>query len=207
MTTPKQSTALAAAAPAALAAPMPLVVDSIEVEDAFDDDSLEMNELGDKFRVKRYHFARRLIAVSETTVDVATFTPITACMVPIPERATNVFYFFRGQIVWESSDVSEGMAVRMAFDGVLFGQHRYRVSQGDSVSTAVKTRFEIFGATPVAETTGPGPLALAWVDIQGVFSCEALSSGDLSFEVAAETGSPQFVKLRVGTFLEVMRCS
>jgi hypothetical protein len=205
MTQPK--TAIVSAAPAALAAPMPLVVeDGLELVDAFDDDSLEMNEAGDKFRVRRYHFARRIIAFSETTVDVTAFTPITACQVPIPERAGNVFYLFRGQVVWESSDVSEGMAVRMAFSGVLFGGHRYRVSQGDTVSTAVKTRFEIFGAAPAAETTGPGA-ALAWVDIQGAFSCEAGSSGNLGFEVAAETGSPQFVKLRVGTFLEVVQCS
>lgn len=203
MTEPKNALVRA---PAALAAPMPLVVeDGIELVDAFDDDSLEMNETGDGFRVRRYHSARRIIGVSEPTLTTTGFTVITACQVPIPVRAVNVFYKFRGLVIYETSDVSEGMAVRMGFDGVLFGQHRYRVVMGDTIS-APTTRFEIFGAVPAAQTGGPGA-ALGYAELEGTFAVEAASSGNLSFEVACETGSPQFVKPRVGTFLEVMQCS
>jgi hypothetical protein len=205
MTEPK--TTIVPAGARALALPTPLVVeDGLELVDAFDDDSLEMNEAGDKFRVRRYHFARRILAVSEPTIDVATFTVITACQVPIPERGANAFYAFRGQIIYESSDVSEGMAARVSFDGTLFGGHRYRLSIGDTASDVVKTRFYIFGDSPTPESGGPGA-ALGYMDFAGGFSCAAGSSGNLSFEVRCETGNPQWVKLRVGTFLEVLRCS
>lgn len=192
---------------APLALPTPLTT-SVEVEDAFDDDSLEMNTAGDKFRVRRYRFCRRIIGVSETTFNTTSFEPLTACQVPVPARDDNRFYKFRALVIYESSNVSEGMALRMRLaDGaVLFGQQRFKISMGDTVSTAIKTRFDDFTTSPAAETAGPGS-ALGFMELEGGFGVEALSAGNLRIEVACETGTPQWVKIRVGTFLDLVLCS
>lgn len=203
MTDPKEPTAIVPVGPSALVVPTPMSI-PVELADAFDDDSLEMNETGDKFRVARFHKAHRLIGVTEQTVDSTSFTAITGVTVAIPERPGNTFYWFRALLVYHSSDVSEGCAARIRFSGTLFGQHRYRVLIGDTSGAAPKCRFDDFLTSPAAETAGPGPTLFAYYELEGAFSAAAGSSGDLTLEVAAETGGANSVTAKVGTILEVM---
>ena len=188
-------------APSALAVPE-LLVSTIELPDSFDDDSLEMNEDGDKFRVKGSRKAKRLIGVSEQTISTTSFTPITGCQLDVIERAVRRFYLFRALVVWQSSDVAEGMAARIVFSGTLFGIHRYRLLIGDEVTPLAKCVFRDFSASPTPETGGPGPSAYAYQQFDGAFAVEAGDSGVLSIECAAETGGANSVVVRVPTFLE-----
>lgn len=194
--------AIVRTAAAPLATPL-VAPTTVELEDAFDDDSLAMNEAGDKFRVAKYHRAHRLIGVTEQEVSSTSFTVIAGCTCAIPERTSNKFYWFRALLIYLSSDVAEGCAARVRFSGTLFGQHRYRVLIGDSITPLAKCRFDDLLSSPASETGGPGPLAFAYQELEGAFSAAAGSSGDLTLEVAAETGGANSVTAKVGTILEV----
>jgi len=191
---------------APLAVATPRSGEFVELADAIDD-SLEMDEAGAILRVKKYRKAQRIIAFSEMTFTTTSFEPVTSCAVAMPTRPDNHFYKFRAQVVYETSNASEGMAVRVRYTGATFGAQRYRVTMGDNLTTSLKTRFEDFSATPAPETAGPGPFPnLGFVELEGGFSTAGGSSGSLQLEVRCETGSPEWVKLVVGTFLHVDEC-
>lgn len=112
---------------------------------------------------------------------------------------------FNYSLIYFTSDVAEGIGVRLAFSGAA-NQIAYTIdAYTDATTHAPLDVAHAFGTAIAPFATGPGPLSVAIINIRG--ACNVTTIGDLNVQFRAETGGANSATMALGSWGEVWATS
>lgn len=147
--------------------------------------------------LKPTQLAQRRVTGLNQTSDSTTYADIANLAVAINRIGLVVFDYW---LLYESSDVAEGIGVQVAFTGSANGAYSVETYTDPSTRAPLVTAAAL-GSGLAPYTAGPGPGVQAIVNMRG--SCNVSAIGTLAPQVRAETGGANTVTVLINSWARV----
>jgi len=132
--------------------------------------------------------------------NTTTYTDVSNLTIPINRLGQ---YAFEYVIRYDSSDVTEGIGLRLAYTGGSVSGVRYFIEAYTDLATRANlVSASSFGSAVAPFTAGPGATQVM-AKITGTCTFDGLPLGDLKCQFRAETGGAQFVEILDGSYANV----